>query len=322
MFSLNDIGFYTLTNDRITNKHNNLERCEMIVTSNCNYKCPYCRGVQAYSRDCNGDLPITSATYVINKWINLRLKNIRFSGGEPVLYPHINNLVKMSKLGGINRIAISSNGSLKKDKYKELLDSGVNDFSISLDACCAEDSDKMSGRNGYFDNVISNIEYLSKQTYTTVGIVLTKETEKNLYDVVMFSHNLGVSDIRIISAAQYNGKLSRLDLIPEEILNIHPILKYRVNHLLNGRNVRGISNTDSDRCYLIKDDSVVAGKWHFPCVIYMREGGQPIGLVGENMQKEREEWSENHDTHKDSICVKNCLDCLVDYNNSYKNNIK
>jgi hypothetical protein len=66
---------------------------------------------------------------------------------------------------------------------------------------------------------------------------------------------------------------------------------------------------------LVKDDSVVAGKWHFPCVIHMREGGEPIGEVNENMYEDRKKWSLNHNTHQDPICVKNCLDCLVDYNN-------
>jgi molybdenum cofactor biosynthesis enzyme MoaA len=315
--SLDKIGFYTL-NDKRINDHSNLERCEMIVTSFCNFKCPYCRGVESYSRNCKGNLDFNIANFVLDTWINQGLKNIRFSGGEPVLYPHISELVEHARNGNINRIAISSNGSLSKDKYEILLDKGVNDFSISLDACCAEDADKMAGREGYFKTVIDNISWLSKVTYVTVGIVLTKDTEKTLVDVVKFAHELGVSDIRIITAAQYNGELSKLENIPQDILDAHPILKYRVNNLINGRNVRGISSEDSNRCYLIKDDSVVAGKWHFPCVIYMREGGEPIGNIYYNMQEERNNWSKNHNTFKDPICRKNCLDCLVDYNNVFK----
>ena len=313
---LNDIGFYTLSNERSKLIHKNLERCEMIVTSFCNFKCPYCRGVESYSEDCQGHIDLNNAKFVLNNWINGGLKNIRFSGGEPTLYPHILNLVEMAKLGGINRIAISSNGSLPKEKYLSLLESGVNDFSISLDACCAENADKMAGRKGYFQTVIDNIEWLSKETYVTVGIVLTSETENTVVEVVNFAHDLGVSDIRIITSAQYNGALSKLENISKNILDSHPILKYRVNNLLNGKSVRGISDSDSAKCFLVRDDSVVAGKWHFPCVIHMREGGKPIGIVSENMMEERVNWSNNHDTHSDSICRNNCLDCLVDYNNA------
>jgi molybdenum cofactor biosynthesis enzyme MoaA len=252
---------------------------------------------------------------VLGNWIRNNLRSVRFSGGEPVLYPHINELVNVAKSGNIKNIAISSNGSLERSRYDSLLLHGVNDFSISLDACCAETADIMAGRTGYFDTVIGNIKYLASRVYTTVGIVLTKETEPTLIDVIKYSDSLGVSDIRIITAAQYNGNLGYLSEIPMDILDKYPILKYRVNNLISGRNVRGISQTDSKRCYLVKDDSVVAGQWHFPCVIHMREGGAPIGKITDDMQAQRSLWSKTHNTHNDLICVENCLDCLVDYNN-------
>lgn len=314
--TLDNIGFYTLTEDRAKISHANLERCEMIVTSFCNFKCPYCKGVESYSKDCQGNIDFSDASFVLSNWIDNGLRNIRFSGGEPTLYPRILDLIAMAKKGKIENIAISTNGSLQKTKYESLLEFGVNDFSISLDACCAEDANRMSGRNGYFQQVIDNIEWLSKQTYVTVGIVLTKETQSLVVDVIKFAHDLGVDDIRIITSSQYNDRLTKLESIPDEILNAHPILKYRVNNLLLGKNVRGINlDIDCNKCYLVQDDSVVAGIWHFPCVIYMREGGEPIGTIDDNMQEQRLEWSKNHDTHKDKICVNNCLDCLVDYNN-------
>jgi molybdenum cofactor biosynthesis enzyme MoaA len=315
MSSLNNIGFYTLTDSRATNFHSNLERCEMIVTEACNFRCPYCRGVGAYSRDCRGHIKFDVAKSVLEYWISRRLKAVRFSGGEPILYPHLNDLVTMAKDGGIRYIAISSNGSLPTEKYMNLLELGVNDFSISLDACCAEDADRMAGRPSGFDNIVENIKTLSALTYVTVGIVLTEYTESTVVDVVKFADAMGVADIRIITAAQYNGELSKLGDIPAYILDAHPILKYRVTNLLSGKNVRGISDEDSNKCHLVKDDMVVAGKWHFPCVIHMREGGEPIGEVSKNVQRDRIIWSETHNTHADPICKKNCLDCLVDYNN-------
>jgi molybdenum cofactor biosynthesis enzyme MoaA len=313
--SLNKIGFYTLTDARAKEFHSNLERCEMIVTEACNFRCPYCRGVGAYSRDCRGHIDFGIAKTVLDTWISQRLKAVRFSGGEPTLYPRIKELVTIAKDGGISHIAISTNGSMPTERYIELHGLGVNDFSISLDACCAEDADRMAGRSSGFDNIVENIKVLSAMTYVTVGIVLTEYTESTVVDVVKFADALGVADIRIISAAQYNGALSKLRDIPAYILDAHPILQYRVNNLLSGKNVRGISNSDSKKCYLVQDDMVVAGKWHFPCVIHMREGGEPIGEIGETMRLDRFVWSETHDTHADPICKKNCLDCLVDYNN-------
>jgi len=173
----------------------------------------------------------------------------------------------------------------------------------------------MAGVSGYFDKVVSNIRELSKQTYVTVGVVLTKETAHTAADIIRFAHGLGVADIRIISAAQWDELLKELEGIDQSILDAHPILKYRITNFKNGRNVRGISEGDCHKCHIVKDDSVVAGKWHFPCVIYMREGGKPIGKVGEGMRQERLAWFEQHDSYADPICRKNCLDVCIDHNN-------
>jgi len=72
------------------------------------------------------------------------------------------------------------------------------------------------------------------------GVVLTLENVKETCKIIEFAHELGVADIRIISAAQYDKLLEGLTNISDEILEAHPILKYRVQHFNEGRNVRGI----------------------------------------------------------------------------------
>jgi hypothetical protein len=202
--------------------------------------------------------------------------------------------------------------------YKELINAGVNDFSVSLDACCSAYGDKMAGGiDGIWDKVVSNIKELSKLTYVSVGVVLTEETLCDVEEIVDFADGLGVADIRIIPSAQFDGFMNIARYIRKDILDRHPILKYRVNNVLNGVHVRGLHETDNHRCPLILDDMAIAGNFHFPCVIYMREQGNPIGKVGPYMRQEREKWMKNHDTHCDTICKKNCLDVCIDYNNKW-----
>ena len=59
----------------------------------------------------------------------------------------------------------------------------------------------------------------------------------------------------------------------------------------------------------------VAGNKHFPCIIYMREYGEPIGNVGLNMRQERLKWFIKNNTKKNKICKNNCLDVCIDFNN-------
>lgn len=315
---LEDIGFYTLEDSRAENLScdSPMWRCEMILTERCNFKCPYCRGLRD---DCQGDMPLVRAYEVLDQWCKQGLKNVRFSGGEPMLYPHLNRLVEFCKHEGVERIAISTNGSFPLRRYVDLIELGVNDFSISLDACCAEDCETMAGTNEArerkFERITENIYELSKLTHVTVGVVLTDDNKDGLAGIVTLAHDLGVADIRIIPAAQEGNMIEGVECIPQYILDAHPILAYRVANLLARRPVRGMKDTDSPTCWITNDDSVVCGKYHFPCVIYMREQGEPIGEVGPNMRAERIAWSQKHDPRMDPICAKNCLDVCVQHNN-------
>lgn len=328
MDKLEQIGFYTLSDERAANTSmtSQMKRCEMIITEYCNFSCPYCRGLkdEIYGDRKVKELSLAEIKQNIDYWCeNEPLENIRFSGGEPTLHKDIVEIVAYAKLKGISRIAISSNGSNKIELYKKLIDVGCNDFSISLDACCAEDGDNMAGNvKGSWNKVVENIKLISELTYVTVGVVLTPENVDKTIDTIKFADSLGVSDIRIISAAQWDQPIPRLNEVPEEIKEKYPILKYRINHFAEGINVRGIKETDSHKCGLVLDDSVIAGDYMYQCIIAMREGAKPIGKVGPNMRKERFEWFKKHNTHKDSICSKNCLDVCRDYNNKFRDNNK
>lgn len=59
---LEEIGFYTLCDERAKNANETspMWRCEMILTSACNFKCPYCRPLR---QDCQGTMPLERALF-------------------------------------------------------------------------------------------------------------------------------------------------------------------------------------------------------------------------------------------------------------------
>lgn len=311
---LEDIGFYTLSNFRAAqaSELSPLWRCELLLTGRCNFRCPYCRRVGG------DDLSLYEAMDIVTLWAKQGLKNIRFSGGEPTLWTHLASLVSYARANGIRRVAISTNGSAQKALYRELLNRGVNDFSVSLDACCAQDGDRIAhGQPGDWGRVVDNIRYLASNTYTTVGVVFTEENEFTASDIVRFASSLGVHDVRVIPAAQRGVRLPILP-VSADLLAKHPILRYRYHNLLTGHAVRGLSEGDPARCPLVLDDMAVMGRNHYPCIIYLREGGEPIGEVGSNMRRERTLWFEHHNCLQDPICASNCLDVCRDYNATWE----
>ena len=317
--NLEQIGFYSLSEQRVktANKNSPLCRCEMVLTDRCQLKCKYCRGI---IKDFCGDINLKLAKDIISLWARDDLENIRFSGGEPTLYPNLNELVKFSRENNIKRIAISTNGTASLDKYKRLIDNGCSDFSISIDGGCCSVGDTMAGVSGAWEKAVRTIEELSKLTYITVGIVFTEININNALDTIRFVDGLHPADIRIIPSAQYNKAIKKLIDLPETILNKYPILKYRIGNMIVGKNIRGISNSDSKRCAIVLDDVAIVSNYHFPCIIYLREQGNPIGKISSNIREDRYNWFLKHDSYKDVICRSNCLDCIVEYNNKWKKN--
>jgi MoaA/NifB/PqqE/SkfB family radical SAM enzyme len=259
------------------------------------------------------------AKRIVEEFNSANLKNIRFSGGEPTLYPGLNELVKLSTA---ERKAISTNGSADFKVYEQLISDGINDFSISLDACCASTADTMSGTTGQYKTVCDNIRRISKLTYCTVGVVLTPQNLNEIEGIVKVATGLGVSDIRIIPSAQWSktlpdllGSLYRTNFVG----NTYPILRYRLNNIRQGIPVRGLSPTDNYHCPLVLDDMAIKGNFHYPCIIYLREGGYPVGDFHhlDGVRKSRYKWFQQHDCFKDPICRNSCLDVCRSHNNYY-----
>ena len=322
---LEDIGFYTLSDERAcnTSPESQMKRCEMIINEHCNFKCEYCRGLHSRVFDDRKrkEMSLEEMCETIDLWCEGKpLENIRFSGGEPTWHRNIIDVVQYAHDKGIKRIAISTNGSNTPEMYDRLIEAGCNDFSISLDAADAVTGDMMAGNIvGAWSRVVDNIRYISKKAYTTVGAVLTPDNVGGFIKIVEFADYLGVADIRVIPSAQWNQSLPELADIKPKILERHPVLKYRVGEFLNGEKVRGLTDDKTHKCPLVMDDSIVAGRDHYPCVIYFREQGEAIGRIGPNMRQDRVDWYLNKDTHEDPICKKNCLDVCVEHNTKVQN---
>lgn len=312
---LEEIGFYTLFDKRAKTSSINspLMRGELILTDRCNLKCPYCRGLK---KELQGDISLPLAQYIISIWQEHKIQNIRFSGGEPTLYPHLLSLVKGCKNIGVKRIAISTNGTADLSFYDKLIDAGVNDFSISLDAgCCSIGQIMCGGIKNAWERAGNAIAYLSKKTYVTIGVVFNEQNYGHAKETIEYCDSLKPSDIRIILSTQYGNALPDLLKLPLNIINKYPILKYRIKRFKNNKPIRGLSRKDASKCGLVLDDVAVAGGYAFPCIIYMREGGHPISIMDENFRIKRYEWYKKHDSKQDNICKNNCLDVCIEYNN-------
>ena len=310
---LDDIGFYTLSEQRAKNVNisSPIARAEILLSDKCNLKCPYCRGLEN-----KGDLSIPYVKDILGYLYKENLVNIRLSGGEPTLYPFLKEIIWDCNKAGIKRIAISTNGTVERKLYKDLISLGVNDFSISLDSGCCSMGEIMTGGNKEaWGKTVDNIKYLSQHCYVTVGVVFNEINYYNAVETIAYIDSLNPSDIRVIPSAQYNKAVPQLVNLPKITLKKYPILNYRIKNFRKGKSFRGLTSKDCPKCYLVLDDIAISGKYQFPCIIYLREQGKFISIMDKDFRQKRVDWFKKHNSFEDNICRNNCLDVCVDYNN-------
>jgi MoaA/NifB/PqqE/SkfB family radical SAM enzyme len=210
------------------------------------------------------------------------------------------------------RVGISTNGSRSLAYYYNLIDSGIELFSISLDVHKNYLNRKFTMVDNIFDTVVNNIRELSARRYTNVGVVFTDDNIGSYREILEFISGLGVHDIRIMTSTKYN-KVITLD-VPQKLLDQHPILKFRVDNFNSGLNMRGSELAQTSRCHLVRDDITILGGDMYSCAVYAREGGKPIGVFGKYNEELRYRWFGEHNSHQDPICKKFCMDFKCRFN--------
>ena len=165
---------------------NKLNQCTMILTRDCNLRCNFCYAKKAgYSR--NDMLNINNAKRIVDFCDEARAKYIVFTGGEPLKYPFLDELL-MYISQRIPKIitAIPTNGILLEDKdyCKKLLSEGVNYFDISIKGKDSEAWVKATGFDGYGSQMkaIYNLSKLSIEF--TVSMVITFDNVGTFCDSV------------------------------------------------------------------------------------------------------------------------------------------
>lgn len=288
-------GFSEINQERLKYSGDGFWYCEIAVTGRCNFNCEYCNKLSS-------EINLAEVKEFIRQY-SYSLRHIQLTGGEPTLYPFLLELCETIKKYDI-KLGLSTNGTAFLSYYKLLK---VDMFSISLDDY---DEDILIKR-GYhnIEEIITNIKELSKLGYVNVGLVIDRKNVERIVKIIDFILSLGVHDIKL----SVNTKDDVQPIFDYNYPN-YPILNYRVNRFKQGKTMRGMLDSDSFMCRLTESDISIVGVHHYPCLVYAREGGKPIGSMNDNVKMSRLLWSKNHIPKDDSICKKYCMDFKCAFN--------
>lgn len=178
------------------------------LTEVCNFRCGYCLP-NGYKPSC-GDAPLgeSEVIHLVNAFAELGITKIRLTGGEPTIRLDIVSVVrKISKINGIKKIALTTNGYRLQELAVPLFEAGLTNLNVSVDSLCTKKFQKITGKP-FLKNVMAGIEQAMSVGLPVVKInaVLLKDlNDCELPDFIEFVREAPIS-VRFIELMQTGNK--------------------------------------------------------------------------------------------------------------------
>lgn len=135
------------------------KKLRISVTDRCNLQCIYCMPKNNKNWfDSSDILTYDEMIRFASIMSKLGIENIRLTGGEPLLRSNIEILVKnLSKITGIKKVSMTTNGILLSHKISQLKKAGLSSINISLDTFNHKKFKKINGTDS-LDQVLESIK--------------------------------------------------------------------------------------------------------------------------------------------------------------------
>lgn len=171
------------------------------VMDRCNFRCPYCMPEDKYHPDfeflkSSERLSFEEIQRLVHVFAGLGVQKLRITGGEPLLRPNIADLVgDLSRVPGIEDIALTTNGILLAQHAAALKAAGLSRVTVSLDSLDDAVFLQMSGGRGSKDQVLEGIREAMTAGLTPIkvnAVVKRGVNEHTVVDLVEHFRGTGV----------------------------------------------------------------------------------------------------------------------------------
>ncbi len=134
------------------------------VMDRCNFRCPYCMPRETFHEHyrflkSTERLSFEEIVRLTRLFVDLGVKKVRLTGGEPLLRPNLAELVgELTALEGIRDVALTTNAVLLAQHAAQLKANGLHRITISLDSLDPDIFKQMSGGFAERDRVLEGIQ--------------------------------------------------------------------------------------------------------------------------------------------------------------------
>jgi len=178
------------------------------LTSRCNLSCLQCYVAEKRNPTLK-DLPLSLVLRMIDELTDNRGKEIVLSGGEPMLYPEIKQVIEYacSKV----KIRFLTNGTLITKEWASFFADKDMAVQISIDGSKKEIHDAVRG-SGNFEKAVRAVQYLQDAGLSARLNLSTTVMKQNIHDlpeIILLAEKLGVPKVRFLPLRR-TGRAERL----------------------------------------------------------------------------------------------------------------
>ena len=164
------------------------------LTDRCNLRCTYCMPKEVFGPDYlflkkSEWLRFSELDDVVSAFVELGVRKVRLTGGEPLLRPGLDKYIYgLKHLHRIKEVALTTNGLRLAERAAELREAGLDRITVSLDALDPEIAGRMNGRGVAPRAVLAGIAAAQHEGF---GVKVNMVVER------------GVNDREILPMARY-----------------------------------------------------------------------------------------------------------------------
>jgi GTP 3',8-cyclase len=160
------------------------------VMDRCNFRCPYCMPRETFHEHYRflksaERLSFEEITRLTRLFVQLGVRKVRLTGGEPLLRANVSELVgDLTALEGVEDVALTTNAVLLAQHAAQLKANGLHRITVSLDTLDPEIFRQMSGGFAERDRVLDGIRAARDAGLTPIKINSVVERGLNDHTVL------------------------------------------------------------------------------------------------------------------------------------------
>lgn len=174
---------------------------EFELTKVCNYRCPFCYNTWKYHEVENVHMSCLAKEKifdVLDQCKKMKVFKVRYSGGEPTLYPYLDEIVEYASKFNLYQSIFTNAYCLDDKRIDYWMKSGVKEVLVSLHGL-EEQHDSITGLKGSFSKTCINIKKLiSTGIHVVVEMTLVSHNIGEVDAVLNKVFQLGVTEFRVM----------------------------------------------------------------------------------------------------------------------------